>query len=152
MAGSMTIAKKKPDPVRRIRRMVAIAAKKPGYGKHQLYAEIYDARGERISFGWNHAGRSDLLAHYVRHSKVDGTCAEAAAVIQALSRYRSVVGSTLLIARAKKPYRGGPVVSGIAYPCEGCRRLIRDFGILNAFYSTDDWGVEEYQVYKDEDT
>lgn len=120
--------------------MAKIAAKKPGYGKHQLYAEIYDSDWHRVSFGWNHSGRSDLI-EYVRHEAVDGTCAEAAAVIQAISRYRPLHGATLLVSRAKKPYRGGPIIPGYARPCAGCRRLMQDFGIARVYYTSDTDGI-----------
>ena len=120
-------------------RLVRLAQKKPGHGKHRLYAEVYDSdTNERISFGWNHAGRSDLISHYARNEKVDGTCAEAAAIIAAISRYRTVVGSTVLVARARRERRGGPVVPGLARPCEGCVRLLKDFKVGKVFYTTDD--------------
>lgn len=120
-------------------RLVGLAQKKPGHGKHRLYAEIYDSdTSERISFGWNHAGRSDLISHYARNEKVDGTCAEAAAIIAAMSRYRTVVGSTVLVARARRERRGGPIVPGLARPCEGCIRLLKDFKVKEVIYTTDD--------------
>lgn len=130
------------DIVKRLEKMVHIAEKKPGHGKHKLYAEIWRFVGnpmtyERVSCGWNHSGTSDLSNAYSRHDKTEGTCAECAAVISALSRYKTIAGSIVLVARAKRERRGGPVVRGLAKPCEGCSRLLYDFQVAAVWYTLD---------------
>lgn len=118
---------------KRLKKMVAIAASRPGHGKHRLYSEIWRDDGvrlRRVAFGWNNEKDSDLAKKYEKDNPLrTGTCAEAEAIIQALSKHQSVLGATILVVRARKNYRGGPWVPGESRPCPACRKMIDDFGI-----------------------
>lgn len=135
------------DPVieKRMRRMVTIAHSRPGHGKQRLYAEIWKGR-RRVSFGWNNKKTSELSQLYARHEKVVGTCAEAESIIQALSRHAPVAGAAMLVARAKRTRRGGPVVAGHSLPCAGCQRLLRDFKIAEFYYFDENGNVRHEDI------
>jgi hypothetical protein len=118
--------------LKRLPKMLKLAASKPGHGKHRLYAEIWrddDEKPKRVSFGWNNPKEDELSALYKRHELAEGTCAEAEAVIRALSKHNRIAGSTVYVARAKKEKRGGPLIPGHSQPCVGCMRLLEDFDV-----------------------
>jgi len=116
--------------------MVKIASKQKVYAGHRFYAEIWK-NGERVGWGYNHPGESDLSRTYAKHDLAEGTHAEVAAIVSAMSRWASVKDSTLLIARAKKNKRGGVFVQGTAIPCAGCTKIIMDMGVGEMFYTLD---------------
>jgi len=116
--------------------MVKAAGAKPGHGDHRLYAEIWDPVDKKLlAWGHNSKDDSDLSVAYAKHHEVVGTHAEVAAIVNALSRHVRINGASMFIARAKKLRRGGRYVAGLAQPCDGCKKIIDDFGIMDLIYT-----------------
>ena len=131
---------------KKLKKMVELAASRPGHGKHRLYAEIW-RDGERLSFGWNNGKQCDLLTRFKEGNPLKtGTCAEAEAIVQALGKHKTVRGATVVVVRAKKKRRGGEWVPGYSRPCMACRWLMRDFSLAEFVYvaeSEDGFAREE---------
>lgn len=128
---------------KRLKKLVETAGKKPGHAEHRLYAEIWDAsEKKRLAWGWNSPDVSELSQAYAKHEEAIGTHAEVAAIVNALSRHVPVRGGHMFVARAKKIKRGGPFISGVACPCNGCFKLLADFGIASVT-----WTEEQMKDY-----
>lgn len=118
-----------------LRRMVKTASKQTPVAGHRVRCEVW-RNGELVSFGTNR------LTHfnderYMKNPDVVGMHAEVAALLSAETRPYEVVGATVYVARAKKTQRAGIFVAGLARPCTGCMRALRDFGVAVVHWTND---------------
>ncbi len=87
---------------------------------------------------------------HVRKPRSVGCHAEIAALAAAAEEVnyrrgdytRHIRGSVCVVARAKRTARGGPVVPGLARPCNPCMETLRAFGIREVVYTTGETDVD----------
>lgn len=100
-----------------------------------------------VSVGFNRMKSDPLQARYSKNSEAIYLHAEIHAIKSALRELsvEELSKTDIYIARVKRPKRESDTfVWGLAKPCCGCQRAIREFGIRRVIYTTDEH--ETYEV------
>lgn len=118
----------------RFRAALAAAMQSEDY-QYKLGAAIF-AKKRLISVGANNAKTHPLSRFYGRPVTVH---AEMQAIIRAKNVVESLEGMVLIVARIK---RNGEI--GMARPCSGCQAIIRQNGIKEVWYTTENGWAKEY--------
>lgn len=102
-------------------------------------------QNEVVSIGTNRMKSSPLQAKYSRNNESIFLHAEIDAIGKAKKElsFKELEKSTLYICRVKyvEPYKTSWQF-GLAKPCLGCYKAIKDFGIKTVMYTTDENGIE----------
>ncbi|MDR3503062.1 MAG: deaminase [Legionella sp.] len=103
------------------------------FGNVQIAAAIV-IKNEIISFGVNEHKTHPFQKKYAPNPMALYKHAENAAIINALNRVpkNDLKKATMYIVRVKKDHSWG-----MACPCEGCSKAIKEYGIKKVVYTTD---------------
>lgn len=116
----------------------------------RLTAAIY-VSNRLVSVGHNTYKTSPFQARFAVFGK-DVTClhAEMMAIRNALQRVSvdELRRATLYVARAKREYKAGPWVYGLAKPCQVCQHAIDTFDIRRIVYTTNENTIEEIKRHE----
>lgn len=93
-------------------------------------AAVITKRKKILSVGVNSFKSDPLQFRYSRHPLSICKHAEIDAIKNAIKNNINLSGTTMYVARV---FGDGSV--GIAKPCEGCQKAIRDFGISEVFWT-----------------
>lgn len=102
-------------------------------------------RGDIISVGVNQKKTHPFQAKYSKHPESVYLHAETAAIKNALKylKEEGLKESILYVCRVKYyDHTKRRMVFGLAYPCPGCQKCIKTFGIGTIIYSLDGTGYE----------
>lgn len=119
-----------------IHTLVTIAADLPYVINTKMCAAIV-RRTRIISLGFNKTGTSRLQRRFKKNAHALCCHAEIDAIQNALKRYtqEDLKRCDIYVIRVRKPYQGGPYLTGIAKPCKGCQKAIKHYGIRAVIYS-----------------
>lgn len=100
-----------------------------------------------VSIGFNRKKSDPLQARFGKNSEAIYLHAEIHAIKNALRELtvEELAKTDIYIARVKRPKKdSNHYVWGLAKPCCGCERAIKEFGIRRVIYTTDEHG--QYEV------
>lgn len=89
----------------------------------------------------NYCKSHPLQAKYAKHKKAIYPCAEVNSVHNAIKRHgrEELRGATIYVARLRYANsKRTELISGLAYPCVGCQKHIKELGIKKIIYTLDD--------------
>jgi cytidine/deoxycytidylate deaminase-like protein len=123
---------------KRLHDMVKFASRQQPAGKHRVLCEAW--RDDAL-IAWGRNVQETRFSHpdFTKPELV-GTHAETCMVLEAEGRNVDLTGAVVLIARAKKTRRGGPVIPGNAAPCPECMRLLRSKRVGGIYWTLDEEG------------
>ena len=124
--------------------LAKIAAANPNPTEKMAAAIVY--RNKIISIGMNSMKSHPMAAKYAKNNQAIFLHAEVSAIKNALREIEvdDFAKCDIYIARVKKekPFTK-KYVWGLAKPCIGCQRAIREFGLRKVVYTTDEHGTYE---------
>lgn len=105
---------------------------------HARIAAAVVYKGQIISIGTCRYHSHPFQKKYGPNNKAIYLHAEIDAILRAKRRSVDLSKCDLYISRVKRPSSwSNTFVSGLAKPCSGCSRAIKDEGIRNVYYSLD---------------
>ena len=118
-------------------------------GKKSQIAAAITRRGNIVSFGYNNYNKSHpFQKKYSKNESCIFWHAETHAIHNALRNGQDVSGCDLHITRSKthKTPQKDYLVTGLAKPCRGCMRAIKEHGIANVYYTTETTEIEVMEI------
>lgn len=128
----------KDRPYKILNQLFLLAQDVPPVSKARVVAGIVH-KNKVIAYGTNQHKTHPMAAKFGKHEEAKCLHAEIAALINAINRYGVYIlkKSTMYVARARNTIAQSDEFSwGMAKPCIGCERGIRQFGIKTAYYTT----------------
>lgn len=121
--------------------LLVIARDVPSFAAAQVASGVY-IRNRLVALGTNSSKSHPFMQQYAKNPFANFWHAEVRAIFNALKITDDLSRATLFVARARKIHAGA---SGIARPCDGCWRAIKDYQISRVVYTTDE--DNEYVVW-----
>lgn len=128
----------------KLHELCTLADERPAVYRAQIVAGLY-IRNKRIALGYNSYKSHPFQARFGKHEESIYLHAETDAIKNALKilTVDEIKKCSMYIARMKwKEGDNSDRITGMAKPCEGCKRALATFEIENVFYTLDDDGWE----------
>ena len=109
-------------------------------GSKFLLTSAVVQKGQALSFGFNQRKSHPLQARFGKNDESIFLHSEIDAMRNAIARHgkQALRNSVLYVARMKYDLKNKMWIHGLACPCEGCWRAVKEFGIKRVVYTTND--------------